>query len=230
MKVRAAVFDLDGTIVRCDLYAQWIKRRFTAGAASFVRGLVRGSAVDRRVHIGDLRFRAKSYVTASCLRACRSQDQLNDETERFVAWALAEMMAPGARRAIERHRNAGDFMVLATGGLDLYAVPLGRALGFPEIIATRVDPFPGPMNTGLIGPNIRGDVKRDLVAAALKARGMELATHVVAYSDSATDFPLLDASAKGVLVNPSSRSRRAAQGKPYEIVEWGSETGAVKEL
>ncbi len=217
--LRAAVFDLDGTIIAKDMFGMWIREHLQASPLGLVRGLTQPGASP----IPDplpLRDRMKCRIAAGCMRVWQASEDCRSARDRLVAKVLAELIAKGAREEIEKHRRERRLLVLATGSLDFYAAPLARALGFDEIIATPLDPEAGPRNRGIIGPNVRGAVKRDLTARLLKSHGLDLAADAVAYSDSTSDFPLLDAAAQGVLVNPSSRTVRAARHKPYTIVRW----------
>ncbi|MGE5512473.1 MAG: HAD family hydrolase [Bacteroidota bacterium] len=217
--LRAAVFDLDGTIIAKDMFGMWIREHLQTSPLGLVRGLMRPADSPTP---GPRSFRdgMKCRIAAGCMRVWQASEDCRNVRDRLVAKVLAELVAKGAREEIEKHRRERRLLVLATGSLDFYAEPLARALGFDEVIATRSDPEAGPRNRGIIGPNVRGAVKRDLTARLLKTHGLDLARDAVAYSDSASDFPLLDAAAQGVLVNPSSRTARAARQKPYTIVHW----------
>lgn len=216
---RAAVFDLDGTIVGIDLFAAWCRRHFSRRPIGFIGALLRRDFI-RATLSANPRDAFKSCLAASCLRSRISAAELDLELAEFIGWALAEHVSKHAITEIEKHRRAGRLLVLATGSLHIYAAPIGHALGFHETVATQADPVVGPANSGIVGNNIRGIVKRDAVQRCLHAHGLSLQADAVSYADSISDFPLLESSAGAVLVNPSPRTAKAATRRKFVIANW----------
>ena len=77
-----------------------------------------------------------------------------------------KMAKPAALGRIGWHRARGHRLVLVTAGLDIYAVPLGLALGFDDVVATRAGWDGGRLTGSLAGPNLRGGRKLDALEAA----------------------------------------------------------------
>ncbi len=125
---RLAVFDLDGTITRHDTLVPYLigyARRHPAGLwrlwrlpftlARYALGLSdRGrlkSSLIRQVMLGASRARVDAWG------------------EEFCRSRLPSLLNPGALAAIERHRMAGDRLVLLSASVDLYVPAIGRNAG-----------------------------------------------------------------------------------------------------
>ncbi|MDT8282372.1 MAG: HAD-IB family phosphatase, partial [Gammaproteobacteria bacterium] len=131
---------------------------------------------------------------------------------------LAHGLRPGACAAISFHRERGDRLVLVTAAVDMIAEPLGRALGFDDIIATRLSWDTAAGVPVLDGANCYGAEKLrriDEIRALRPFHGP-----IYAYSDHVSDLELLCQADHGIAVNPSSGLRRAASACGIEIVDF----------
>ena len=90
------------------------------------------------------------------------------------------------------------YTVLATAAPGVYAVPLGRRLGFDLVLATKTD-----------GREMKGEEK----VAALESNGVKFGPDVKVYTDHYDDMPLCEANCRGenILINPSGETCRKMQ-------------------
>lgn len=145
---------------------------------------------------------------------------LEPHIARFVARQLARNIRPGARAQIAADRAAGARLVLVTAAPEIYAEDIARALGFAACIATRHRRDGAGNLLALIeGANNYGPEKIARVVAWLAGEGLARGDcHLTAYTDHASDAPILDYADAGVLVGrfarPDPRWRQADWGVP----------------
>jgi phosphatidylglycerophosphatase C len=217
-----AVFDLDGTITTRDTTAAYL--------LGYLRQHPRRLANGLPVAIGALGFAGGFADRAELKRAAIGavlggvrDDEIAAWTDRFVAWCLRALVRPMARRQIAAHADAGHHLILATASLDLHVRPIARALGFSNVICTKVGwTRDGRISGDLDGDNMRGDKKLAAVQRAVAAveRAPRSAV-VIAYSDHHADLPLLRWADQAVAVNPTRRLAAAAGIEGIAIEDWG---------
>jgi len=161
---------------------------------------------------GDLKA---AFITAA-LGGC-SRAVLDSWTARFVPRLLARGVWPDALACIARHRTQGDLLVLMSASVDLYVPAIARALGFAEVICTPLRWRGDTLDGALAGPNCRGAEK----GRALKElRGRHPGLEVTAYGNAVSDLGHLCVADRGVLVNGSPRTRRAAERLGLTCLTW----------
>lgn len=204
MRATTVLFDFDGTLVRGDCAAAWLRgqltestwRRLAAGLSwPFLRP---GFAWWRSAWLP-----ASFYTWLATVG--RTPEALHEAREDFLRDCARRrddlLIAPAVER-LNMHLDAGDRVVIVTGAEAGLAKALWRALGGAEVelVGSRVRPafggYVGVEHT--IGP-------RKL--AALARLGIHPPFAAV-YTDSAVDLPLLCETARPVLVRPDPRSER----------------------
>jgi HAD superfamily hydrolase (TIGR01490 family) len=217
---RLAIFDLDGTITRHDTFLPYLRgwlrrhperRRRLSAAAAIIRFIVGGRD----------RGRLKSDLIRAWMAGAPQAD-VNAWSDEFVAALGASDFCPGALAAIERHRVAGDRLVLLSASVDLYVPRIAARLGFEESICTGVAWIDGRLDGALATPNRRAAEKRRCVEA-LRLRFPGLA--IAAYGNSRSDLAHLEAVEYPLLVNAGRRARRAASRRRIPIAEWRNNPG-----
>lgn len=212
--MRVAVFDLDGTITRHDTlwpYLRgWVRRRPRTGFWPSVVAAVSRYPFDRD------RGLLKSRLIRIAMGGAAATD-VESWTRAYVA-ALGEAeLCPGALAAIERHRGAGDRLVLLSASVDLYVPAIGRRLGFDETICTEVAWRDGLLDGALVSENRRAEEKRRCVES-LRAR--LAGARFAAYGNARSDFAHLQAVEEPVLVNARAALRREAERLGIPSADW----------
>lgn len=133
---------------------------------------------------------------------------LQPRIDAFVARQLARNIQPGARARIAADRAAGVRLVLVTAAPEIYAETLAMALQFETCIATRHQRnAAGDLLAAIDGENNYGPEKVRRVETWLAEQGIPRADcHITAYTDHASDAPILDYADTGVLVGHFARS------------------------
>lgn len=202
MTAATVLFDFDGTLVRGDCAASWLRgqlrsdplRKIVAGLSFPVLAL--GFAWWRSAWLP-----ASFYTWLATVG--RTQDALHEAREDFLrdcAGRRDELLIAPAVARLNAHLAAGDRVVIVTGAEASLARDLWKALGQTDVpvVGSSVRPaFGGYIGVEhTIGP-------RKLVALARSGIHPPFAA---VYTDSARDLPLLCETARPVLVCPDRRS------------------------
>ncbi|MEP1123108.1 MAG: HAD family hydrolase [Ilumatobacter sp.] len=139
---------------------------------------------------------------------------------------LMERVRPEAKRLLERHRRAGRDTFIVSAAPQEMVEPLAHALGMTGGIGTRSVVDNGVYTGELDGPFCYGVGKVEAMQSLARWNGYDLA-HSYAYSDSASDLPMLDAVGHPVAVNPDSRLERHARRNGWPIVIFSQRTKSV---
>jgi HAD superfamily hydrolase (TIGR01490 family) len=213
---RAAFFDLDKTVIATSSTMAF-SRPFYAGGLLTRAGMLRGLYAQ----LGYLAVGADHDQTE------RMKDRLADlvrgwdvtRTEAIVEEALHEHIGPvvyaEAIDLIDAHHAAGEDVVVVSASSEAVVRPIAAMLGADHVIASRLATAEGRY-TGELEYYAYGPEKARAVVELAEARGYDLAA-CSAYSDSATDLPMLEAVGHAVAVNPDRGLRREALARGWEV-------------
>jgi HAD superfamily phosphoserine phosphatase-like hydrolase len=197
----------------------------------------------RRLPRGDrLRYVAKALVEAPSLLALDRRDRSDflrhfyrrfdkapieqleaDATEMFSHLLLAKSFPAGIRR-VREHRRLGHRTVLITGALDLAIGPL-RPL-FDDVVCARLATRPdGTYRGELTDVPPTGEARASVLADYAAGHGFDLAEGV-AYADSTSDLPMLEAVGFPVAVNPETRLAALARKRGWLVEHFDKASGA----
>ncbi len=216
--MRAALFDMDRTLVRRETASLYVRYRVDVGDAGWT-DLARALYWVAQYTLGILDAQRVSEIVLAELEgmpetvmAARCDDWFPRYVERHVTDA--------GREAVRRHREAGDLLAVVTGASPYAARPLARLLGIDHVVSTVFEVGADRRFTGrAVQPLCLGDGK---VARAERFAG-ELGFRLedaVFYSDSVSDLPLLERVAEPRVVNPDPRLRRVAERRGWPIERW----------
>jgi HAD superfamily hydrolase (TIGR01490 family) len=213
-----AVFDLENTLIAAnvvDSYA-WLatRHRPDLDRATFVLRTLREAprllALDR-IDRGDfLRHFYRRYDGAPV-------DQLSrDGWELFSDLVLVKSFPAGIRR-VREHRALGHKTLLITGALDVVIEPL-RPL-FDEVICARLGKKNGRFTGELVEAPPTGEARALIMAEFARAHHLDL-QESVAYADSSSDLPMLEAAGHPVAVNPETKLAAIARKRGWHVEHW----------
>lgn len=223
----AAFFDLDKTIIA------------KSSTLAFSRPFYRGGLINRRTVLKssyaqfvyliggadhDQMERMRAYISAMC--AGWDVQQVKD----IVAETLHELIDPivydEAVSLIEEHQAAGrDVVIVSSSGAEVVE-PIGELLGADRVIATRMVVQDGHY-TGEIDFYAYGEGKAEAMRELATRVGYHLPDSF-AYSDSATDLPMLEAVGHPVAVNPDRALRKEATARNWPVLTF-SRSVALRE-
>ncbi|MFZ9628484.1 MAG: HAD family hydrolase [Ilumatobacteraceae bacterium] len=131
--------------------------------------------------------------------------------------ALLESVRPESKRLVEQHRIAGRATYIVSASPIELVEPLATSLGMTAGIGTRSEVVDGIYTGSLVGPFCYGPGKVDAITELARTEGLDLA-QCYAYSDSASDLPMLEAVGHPVAVNPDPRLERVAAERGWPVV------------
>jgi HAD superfamily hydrolase (TIGR01490 family) len=128
--------------------------------------------------------------------------KIEEIANEFVGMTLERNIASGANQAIEVDRTAGATLLMATAASELYASDIAKALSFDDCLSTlQARDGNGCVTSQIQGENNYGAEKLRRVEAWIAEQGWSReGLHVTAYSDHASDAPLLNWADRAVLV------------------------------
>jgi HAD superfamily hydrolase (TIGR01490 family) len=139
---------------------------------------------------------------------------------------LLDRIRPEARRLLDLHRHAGRATYIVSASPIEIVEPLATALAMTAGIGTRSSVVDGVYTGELDGPFCYGPGKVEAIKELARWDGLDLA-QCYAYSDSASDLPMLEAVGHPVAVNPDTALERHAAANGWPIVHFSQRTKAV---
>jgi HAD superfamily hydrolase (TIGR01490 family) len=225
-----AAFDLENTLIASNVVTSysWLatrrlstadRVRFTLRTLAEAPGLL---AQDRADRSDFLRSFYRRYDGAPL-------DQLDEDTLEHFSQVLLARSFPAAIRRVREHRAAGHRTLLITGALDVVIDPL-RPL-FDDVVCARlgteVDEDGTVVLTGqldTVPPTT--EARARILADYCSAEGLSLGESV-AYADSSSDLPMLEAVGFPVAVNPEPRLASIARKRGWLVEDFHTAPGAA---
>jgi len=213
--VNAALFDIDGTLLRGPhsseaLFIRHLVGRGMIGPRQAVAAgwftLVNGPRYGRHV----LR-KNKAYLSGLAL------DDVAAMARDFVARDLGALLDRVVLQRMDEHRRAGDAILLLTGTPEFLAAPLAAAAGADGWRAARYALRAGRFVAAPPVSHPLGEEKLAAGAELCAAHGADLAG-ATAYADSIHDLALLTRVARPVAVRPDRRLAGEALARGWEII------------
>ncbi|HLH46148.1 MAG TPA: HAD-IB family hydrolase [Acidimicrobiales bacterium] len=223
-----AVFDLENTLVAAnvvDSYAWLASRRRDAPArARLVARTLKEApallAADRADRGDFLRSFYRRYEGAPV-------EQLRADGWELWNDLLLAKSFPAAIRRVREHRALGHRTLLITGALDVVIDPL-RPL-FDEVVCARLGQRAGRYTGELAEAPPTGEARALIMADYASRHGLDL-EEAVAYADSASDLPMLEAAGHPVAVNPETKLAAIARKRGWHVEQWPKAPGGPRPL
>ena len=217
----AAFFDLDKTIIA------------KSSVLAFGRPFYQGGLINRRAVLrsayaqfvfalagadSDQIERMRAYLTSMCTGWDVAQ------VREIVSETLHDIIDPivydEAVDLIGMHKAAGrDVVIVSTSGEEVVG-PIGAMLGADDVVATRMVVRDGRY-TGEISRYTFGPEKAVAIRELADARGYDLSASY-AYSDSATDVPMLESVGHPFAVNADRALRRIAVEREWPLLTFSN--------
>jgi HAD superfamily hydrolase (TIGR01490 family) len=216
----AAFFDLDRTLME------------GSSAFQFGRAAYRAGLLSRRQLIADgwanlmFRLRGASDESSHELRNRISESLAGTrvrDLERLGVDVLAGVLPriyPQVLELAYRHQDEGRRVYIVTAASRDLAEMLARVLVFDGAVGSQFSEVIEGVYTGRpAGMFIYGSEKARAIEELAEREGLDLA-HSYAYSDSASDLPMLRLVGHPVAVNPDSALAKAAREESWELLRF----------
>ncbi len=224
-----AAFDLENTLIASNVVASysWLatRRLPREDRMRFVLQTLREApallAADRKDRSDFLRHFYRRYEGASAA-------QLEADAVEMFSDLILNKSFPAAIRRVREHRRLGHRTVLITGALDLAIEPL-RPL-FDDIVAPSLARRPdGTYRGELTDVPPTGEARAQALMDYADEHGFDL-SESVAYADSTSDLPMLEAVGFPVAVNPETRLAALARKRGWLVEHFDKASGAPTRL
>ena len=208
--VKAAIFDLDGTLlpgtsaerefIRFALKTgqQTVPKAIRAFLSWAVRIPTRG-VQSNKIHFGGVEV-----------------NLLSETAETFCRQQLTHHIPDQAQRLIAAHRTAEDCLGIVSGSPQLLIAPLKDLLDLDFVVGTKLACEQGRLTGDLDGPRVSGSEKVRQSDEAARTYGFDL-RESAAYGNAFDDRFLLAEVTHPVVVNPDGRLARLARKKGWPI-------------
>ena len=213
-----AVFDLENTLIASNVvesYA-WLATRHQddADRARFVARTLREAprllALDRTDRGDFLRYFYRRYEGAPV-------ERLKEEGWELFSDLILTKSFPAGIRRVREHRALGHKTLLITGALDVVIEPL-RPL-FDEVVCAELGTKNGRFTGELLDAPPTGEARALIMADYAERNHLDL-QQGVAYADSASDLPMLEAAGHPVAVNPETKLAAIARKRGWHVEHW----------
>tara|TARA_B100000700_G_scaffold236256_1_gene262077 strand:- start:3006 stop:5339 length:2334 start_codon:yes stop_codon:yes gene_type:complete len=223
-----AAFDLENTLIASNVVASyaWLGSRHLSGRdrVRFVAGLVAEApallSLDRKDRSDFLRYFYRRYEGAPV------EQITHDSLEKFSEMILAKSF-PTAIRRVREHRSLGHHTVLITGALDFVVEPF-RPL-FDHIVSAQLGVADGTYDGRLTAVPPTGEARYQALIDHADKHDLDL-RESVAYADSASDLPMLEAVGFPVAVNPETRLAGIARKRGWLVEDFRKSPGMHRNL
>ena len=212
----AAFFDMDNTLLTVDTALSWTRFLYR-------RGELPAAMVAKAMYWATLYKLALLDMDSVFTNLCT--DLAGDSEAEMIAkcdiWYrehVAPFVAPAARVAVERHRQQGHIVVLATGSTAYAARPVARDVGIEHVLSSELEVEAGVF-TGKPRALCFGHHKVTLAERWATAHGVDLARSYF-YSDSYNDLPMLERVGTAIAINPDTRLARHAKQRGWPTARW----------
>ncbi len=223
---RLAIFDLENTLMASNVVESysWLATRHVdrADRARIVaRLLLEGPqllALDRRDRSDFLRSFYRRYEGAPAA-------QLRLDAIELWSDLLSLRAFPDGLARLRQHRALGHTTVLITGALDFIVEPI-RPL-FDEIVCASLGERDGAFTGELVAAPPTGEARAILIEEHAGRLGLTQGG-IVAYADSTSDLPMLEAAGLPVAVNPEAKLAAIARRRGWPVEHWDRTPGCPR--
>jgi HAD superfamily hydrolase (TIGR01490 family) len=217
---QAAFFDLDKTVIAKSSTLAFTGQFQKAGMLGR-RPLLRAALAQTMYVLFGADAEQLDKIRDALLDLTKGWDR--DDVERIVQETIDEVVAPlvyaEALFLIDEHFREGRRVFIVSASPEEIVRPLARYIGVSEVIATRPEIDDQNRYTGKVDFYAYAEQKAEEIRRIAAAEGIALADSY-AYSDSATDVPMMESVGHPHAVNPDKDLREVAEERGWPILEF----------
>lgn len=217
--MRLALFDLDNTLLAGDSDFEWAEFLISQGVLDRQLHQARNAKFYEDYKKGTLDIHAFLEFQLKPLSQ-HPRSQLDVWHQKYMETKIRGMMTEKARALVEKHRQAGDLMMVITATNGFVTAPIARAFGIENLIATIPEEIDGEFTGRVSGvPSFKeGKVSRLHAWLHEREQGLADFEETWFYSDSLNDLPLLKVVDHPVAVDPDPTLRAYAEEARWPII------------
>jgi HAD superfamily hydrolase (TIGR01490 family) len=217
--LRLALFDLDNTLLAGDSDFEWAEFLISQGVLDRQLHQARNAKFYEDYKSGTLDIHAFLEFQLKPLSQ-HPRSQLDAWHQKYMETKIRGMMTAKSRALVEKHRQAGDLMMVITATNSFVTAPIAREFGIDNLIGTIPEEIDGEFTGRVTGAPSFKEGKVTRLHAWLHERGQGLADFEETwfYSDSLNDLPLLKVVDHPVAVDPDPTLRAYAEEAKWPII------------
>ena len=219
-KTRLALFDLDHTLLPLDSDYEWGEFTIRLGWCDATEFKRRNAEYFEHYRAGTLDIHDYVRFATQALRE-QGPEAAARAHARFMDEVIGPAIRPQALELLERHRRAGEQLMIVTATNDFVTGPIAQVFGVSELIAVQLERDAQGRVTGeIVGtPSARqGKVQR--LDQWLAQRSLDWSdVETTFYTDSLNDLPLLEKVTHPVATNPDDKLRLLARDRGWPILD-----------
>ncbi len=211
-----AIFDLDNTLIGGDSDHLW-------GEFLVEQGLVDGNLYRRENNRFYAEYRQGTLDIMAFLNfslaplAEHSGEELTALRTQYLEEKIQPILLPTAQQLLEKHRQAGDRLLIITATNSFITRPIADLLQVHDLIATEPEIINQQYTGKVSGTPCFQTGKVSRLNSWLAAEGMSLVNSSF-YSDSHNDLPLLERVDKPVAVDPDEKLAQIAGKHRWPVI------------
>lgn len=217
--MRLALFDLDNTLLAGDSDFEWAEFLISQGVLDRQLHQARNAKFYEDYKSGTLDIHAFLEFQLKPLSQ-HPRSQLDAWHQKYMETKIRGMMTAKSRALVEKHRQAGDLMMVITATNSFVTAPIAREFGIDHLIGTIPEEIDGEFTGRVTGVPSFKEGKVTRLHAWLHDRGQGLVDFEETwfYSDSLNDLPLLKVVDHPVAVDPDPTLRAYAEEANWPII------------
>lgn len=211
-----AIFDLDNTLLDGDSDYLWGVFLSETGAVDREHYEAENLRFFQQYEAGELDIH--EFLRFSLRPLSENEtEQLERWRNTFLQQKIVPIITPAARELVERHRRAGDTLMIITATNAFVTAPIAEMLGIDHLIATQPQMRNGRYTGEVEGtPSFReGKVERLQTWLDERAESLQGSSF---YSDSHNDIPLLELVENPVAVDPDEKLLLRARKMGWPVI------------
>jgi HAD superfamily hydrolase (TIGR01490 family) len=217
-KVRAALFDMDRTLVRKETASLYVRYQRDIGQATTL-DLLKALYWAGQYTFGVLDADKVADKVMAKMRGM-SESAFGLQFDDFYTKYVEKHVTDKGREAVAMHQARGDVCAIVTGATRYAAGPLALRLGIKHVVSSELEVDAAGQFTGrVVKPLCLGEGKLQRTEILAKELGFVL-NEATFYTDSISDLPLLERVAEPIVVNPDPRLARVAKRRGWPIERW----------
>ncbi|UVM22169.1 HAD family hydrolase [Pseudomonas wadenswilerensis] len=214
--MRLALFDLDNTLLGGDSDHAWGDYLCERGILDPIAYKNRNDEFYQDYLAGKLDLNAYLEFTLEIL-ATTEMAQLDEWHRDFMRDCVEPIILPKALALLEKHRAAGDKLVIITATNRFITGPIAKRLGVQTLLATECEMLDGRFSGRSTDIPCFREGKVTRLNRWLLENGYSLEDSYF-YSDSMNDLPLLEKVTRPVAVDPDPNLRAEAEKRGWQVI------------
>jgi len=211
-----AIFDLDNTLLSNDSDFLWGQFLVEQGIVDANYYAAKNDQFYAQYQAGKLDIDEFLRFALKPLADNKAED-LYRWREQFIEEAIKNVVAPGAQKLLDKHRQSGDTLMIISATNQFVTRPIADLFGISILLATQPEKIGGEYSGDYLGTPTFQQGKVVVLEQWLKNNQQTLQGSYF-YSDSQNDLPLLKKVDFPVAVDPDDALKAIATKRNWKII------------